>query len=282
MRRIAVFLVLALAGGVGLAQSMPNPFDVGLGIRAMGFGGASIAIAEGTEALLSNPAGLGWSRGIRADSSLSSALGLYSVTWVAAAVPNFGGGIAYLGVGGITDPKGNPLAFSHFAAVVAAGLDLAGFRMFPFPAAGGVALKFNRVQVADASGSGFALDLGVLGRMNTPLGAVQFGVALRDLGFGMRVGETADGWSIDFGAGVALINPLGFILAADLSSEYTAVGLGWSAFGLFEIRAGLRFQAGVQWALGFGAQWGTFALDYALLTHPVLAVSHRFGFGVSF
>ncbi len=282
MRRAFALLSVILVGGIALGQALPNPFDVGLGVRAMGFGGAYMAIAEGTEALLTNPAGLGWTSGIRADSSLSSVLGLYSVTWLAASVPNFGAGLSYLGVGGITDPEGDPLAFSHFAAVVGAGFDLAFLRAFPFPATGGFALKYNRVQIADQAGSGFALDIGMLGRMGTPLGYFQFGLALREVGWGPRVGEEPAGWSTDLAAGVALVNPLGFLLAMDLTAEYTAFGVGWSAFGAFEIRAGLRFQAGLQWALGLGVQWGMFVLDYALLTHPTLAASHRFGFGARF
>jgi len=283
MRRTFALLIVVLVGGTALGQALPNPFDVGLGVRAMGFGGAYIAIAEGTEALLTNPAGLGWSARIRADSSLSSVLGMYSVTWLSAAVPNFGAGIGYLGVGGITDPEGDPLAFSHFAAVVGAGLDLSLLGAFPFPAAGGIAIKYDRVQIADQSGGGFALDAGILGRMGTPFGALQFGLALREFGFGLKVGETAEGWSTDLAAGVALVNPLGFLIVADLTAEYMAFGVGWSAFGAFEVRGGLRRQNGLlQWALGLGVRWGMFILDYALLTHPVLSASHRFGFGVRF
>lgn len=282
MRRAFALLWVVLFGGMALGQGLPNPFDVGLGVRAMGFGGAYLAIAEGTEALLTNPAGLGWSPGTRADSTLASILGQYTVTWIAGSVPNFGAGLGYLGVGGITDPEGNPLAFSHFVVVVGAGFDLTALRAFPFPAAGGISLKFNRVRIADEAGSGIALDMGLLGRMSTQLGAFRFALALREFGFGPTVGETGEGWSTDLAAGVALVNPMGFTLALDLTAEYTALGVGWSAFGAFEVRAGVRLQAGLQWALGLGARWGMFVIDYALLTHPVLSLSHRFGFGVRF
>ena len=104
-----------------LGQGLPNPFDVGLGVRAMGFGGAYTALAQGTEALLYNPAGLAYLPGIRADSSYSMPMGLYSVAWLAGAMPNFGAGLAYLSAGGITDPQGDPLTFSHLGAVVGAG-----------------------------------------------------------------------------------------------------------------------------------------------------------------
>lgn len=282
MRRLCVVLIVALTGGAAVGQGLPNPFDLGLGVRAMGFGGASLALAEGTEALLANPAGLAWSTGTRADSSLASALGLYTVSWIAGAIPSFGGGVGYLGVGGITDPQGNPLAFSHLVAVLGAGMDLTALRVFPFPAAGGVTVKYDRIQIADQAGSGFALDLGFLGRLAMPLGKLQVGLALREFGFGPQVGNTAEGWSTDLAVGAALVMPGGFILTADVTSEYTAFGLGWGWARLFEVRAGLRIQGALQWAFGLGVNWGMFVIDYALLTHPVLAASHRFGFGVRF
>lgn len=279
---LALLIVVVCMGAVSHGQSLPNPFDVGLGVRAMGFGGAGTAWATGTEALLYNPAALGWSQGAAADSTLSSALGLYSVTWLAGSIPSLAAGIGYLGVGGITDPAGDPLAFSHLAAVVGTGFDLSRLRMFPFPAAGGISVKYNRVQVADRSGSGLAFDLGLLARVNTSVGRLQVGLVLREFGFGPGLGETAEGWSTELATGVALVSPVGLVLAFDLTSEYTALGLGWDFLGLLQVRAGLRLHAGAQWALGFGFRWSMFVLDYALLTHPVLSASHRFGFGVHF
>ncbi|HEU68877.1 MAG TPA: hypothetical protein ENN53_06675 [Candidatus Acetothermia bacterium] len=282
MRTKLALLILALVGSVALAQGMLNPFDAGLGVRAMGFGGASTALAEGTESLLANPAGLGWTSGMRADSSLSSILGIYSVTWLSAAMPNLAGGLAYLGVGGIVDPEGNPLRFSQFALAIAAGLDLGPFRIVPFPAAAGVGIKYASVHAADESGSGFALDLGFLARTTTPFGEGRLGIAIQELGFGPTIGEEGDGWSTAFALGLGLAHPLGLTAALDLTSEYTAFGVGWSWARLVEVRGGLRIQGVLQWAFGLGVEWGMFALDYALLTHPVLSASHRFGFGVKF
>ena len=278
----AVVLALTLAGFSALAQGVVNPFDLGLSVRALGFGGAQVALAEGTEALLVNPGGLGWTRGLRGDSTFASLLGLYSATWLGGAMPGLGAGLAYSGVDGITDPQGNPLAYSHLGVVVGAGLDLAAFRLLPFPATGGLALKYHRVQIADKAGSGFALDVGVMGRLSLPLGEVRVGLTLRDVGFGLTVGPTSDGWSVEMGLGAALATPLGLLAAVDLSSEYTALGVGWN-LGLAEVRAGVRLAGGItQVAFGLGVRWGMFAIDYALLTHPALSASHRFGFGVRF
>ncbi len=278
---LPVLIAAVLMGAGGLGQVV-NPFDFGLSVRAMGFGGAQIALAEGPDALLVNPAGLGWTRGLRADSAMASLMGLYSAMWLGGAMPNLGGGFVYSGVGGITDPQGNPLGFSHLGVVLGVGLDLGGFRLFPFPAAGGLTLKYHRVQMANQAGSGFGLDVGLRGRTALPLGEVQFGLTLRDLGFGLTVGSEGDGWSVDFGVGAALRTGLGLLAAVDLTSEYTALGVGWN-LGMAEIRAGVRLAGGVtQVAFGLGVRWGMFAIDYALLTHPALSASHRFGFGVRF
>jgi len=163
-RAIAILLGTLLVGGLALGQALPNPFDVGLGVRAMGLGGAYTALAEGTEALLYNPAGLATLPGPRADSSYSSPMGLYSVTWLAGAFPGIGGGVAYLSAGGITDPTtGDPLAFSHLALVAGVGMSadrvpmLNRYLRLPFPLTLGLGVKYDRVQMATESISGRSL-----------------------------------------------------------------------------------------------------------------------------
>lgn len=288
MRRALLFVLFGLlAGATALGQGLANPFDVGLGVRAMGLGGAYTALAEGSEALLANPAGLAWVPSLRADSTVTNVLNLYTVGWLAGALPGWGAGLTYLSVGGIADPAEDPLTFSTFGLVLGFGLDarhipfLSG--LFPFPTAVGLALKYHQITVADASGSGIALDIGLLGRLSTPFGEVRAGLTIRELGFGARLGERDEGWSTDLALGAAWIHPSGLLGVLDLSTDYLAVGLGWALFRELEVRGGVRLQGGlVQWSLGLGVRWQAFAVDYALLTHPWLAPSHRFGFGVSF
>ncbi|MGC9530544.1 MAG: hypothetical protein ACP5G2_08080 [Candidatus Bipolaricaulaceae bacterium] len=285
MRRLAILLAsLLLAGTLGIAQGLPNPFDVGLGVRAAGLGGAYTAIAAGSEALLYNPAGLAHLAGLRADSTYTGAMGLYSTTWLAGAMPGLGGGVAYLSAGGITDPQGDPLAFSHLAVVVGGGADstqlplVGGVHILPFPLSLGASLKFDHVQAAEAVGSGLAFDLGALTQLDTAWGTFRVGFVIRDLGVGAGLGE---GWTSEFALGAALLTATGLIASADLGSEYAGLGVGWGFPGGIEVRGGIQSQGGAtRFCLGLGVSWQAFVIDYALTTHSVLGSSHRFGFGM--
>jgi len=62
MKKKLLALGLVAISTVALAQV--SLFDMGLGTRAMGLGGAYAAVAEGPEGLLYNPAGLAQVRGI--------------------------------------------------------------------------------------------------------------------------------------------------------------------------------------------------------------------------
>jgi len=58
---------------------------MGLGTRAMGLGGAYAAVAEGSEGLLYNPAGLAQNRGLAVDSTILAGCG--GAGYVGAAIP---------------------------------------------------------------------------------------------------------------------------------------------------------------------------------------------------
>ena len=287
-KKITILCLSALLGGAALAQGLPNPFDVGLGVRAMGFGGAYTALAQGTEALLYNPAGLAMTTGLRGDSAYASPMGLYSATWLAGAMPGLGAGVAFLSAGRIETPAGDPLAFSHFAAVIgvaAAGEDipyLGRFLQLPLPTIFGFSLKYDRVKMATEVGGNVALDLGLLTSADLALGTVRLGLSITDFGAGIGLGERTESWSTSFVLGAALVSPVGFIVSADLALDRFAVGLGWAFRGI-EARAGLSSQGGVTGlSLGLGVSWQAFVLDYAFTTHPVLGPSHGLSLGVVF
>lgn len=286
-KAIATFCLAALLGGTALAQGLPNPFDVGLGVRAEGFGGAYSALAQGTDALLYNPAGLALTVGLRADSAYASPMGLYSVTWIGGAMRGLGAGLAYLSAGGITDPEGDPLSFSHMALLAGGALpgDAVPYlgRFLPWPVFVGIGIKYDRVQVASEVGGNIALDFGAITSFDTAFGTLRMGLVISDLGPGIGLGERSEAWSTSASLGAALILPAGLILSADLAGGKFAVGLGWAFGGGLEVRGGFKSQGGMaSFSLGLGVGWRNFVLDYAMTTHPVLGLSHRLALGITF
>jgi len=248
MRKTTAVLCLAVALGAGAgAQGLPNPFDVGLGVRAMGFGGAYTALAQGPEALLYNPAGLGVTAGLRADSAYASPMGLYSVTWIAGAMPGLGAGIAFLSAGRITDPDDNPLAFSHIALVAGGALPADRLpylgEFLPWPVILGFNLKYDRVQVASEVGGNVAVDLGALTTLGLSFGDLRLGLAILDLGAGIGLGERNEAWSTTVVLGAALEMPVGLILS---TWRWTGWPWGWAgpSAGDWRSGAGLRLRAG--------------------------------------
>ncbi len=273
----AAFLVVVTAAGQGII----NPFDIGLGVRSMGLGGAYTALAEGTEALLYNPAGLSHQQGVHASSSYIGAMGLYGVGWLAGAAPSLGAGLAYLSMGEIYDPEDGTLAYSQFGFVAGGGIDLARTPLpLPFPASVGANLKLCSTRMHDESAMGLAIDLAGQARFPAPFGEIGAGFAIRELGFGLGIGEEGGGWTTEFAAGASVTLPIGVFGAVELCSRYTALGVGWRPIDLVEVRGGIQLSGNVtRWTLGLGVAWEEFALDYALMTHP-LGTSHRLGFGI--
>ncbi len=262
MRR--TFWVLAMATISLIGQAQVSLFDLGLGVRAMGLGGAYAALAEGAEGLLYNPAGLGWARGITVDSTILA--GWVAAGYVGVALPSLGAGLGYLGTS-----AGEGLGFSQLGLLAGFGLDL---RMLGFPALGGIALRYHNTSIAGEGETAFGVDIGVLGSFPSPFGELRAAVVIRELGFG--------GLSTEFVVAGAWLSPFGLVAALDLTSEYIALGLGWAFMGLAEVRVGIRQEGVFRISLGLGVRFGNYTLDYALLTHPLLSPSHRFGFGLRF
>lgn len=286
MRRHVVGLFVFFLGGLASAQGLINPFDLEPSAAAAGYAGAFCALASGADALIFNPAGLGWGDGIRVSSAyLAHMGGLSSVVWLGASYGPFAAAFANLSAGGIEEtPGGQDLAFSHLGAVVGVGLpgDMIPLAL-PFDWGLGACVRYDRAQLADQAGSGLSLTLGALGVM--PLGAfeLRFGLALEDIGFGITFSEInrREGWTMALRAGTAFITPM-LKLAVDYY-DGLRIGTGFRAMPMLEVRGGLALAgAGMQFALGLGVDLGNIVIDYALLTHPVFAPSHRIGLSASF
>ena len=258
--------ILALGLIIGpVAFAQVSIFDMGLGTRAMGLGGAYAALAEGPEALLYNPAGLAQVRGITVDST--ALIGWVGAGYVGAAIPSLGAGIGYLGTS-----AGENLGYSQLGLILGFGMDLRGFG---FPALGGAAVRYHNTTIAGEGFSALGLDMGVLGRFSSAFGELRAALVIRELAFGDL--------STEFVLAGAWTSPFGLFASLDLTSEYVAFGAGWSFLDTFEVRAGIRQEGGLfRIAFGLGARFGNYTVDYALLTHSLLSPTHLFGFGLRF
>lgn len=287
MRRYFLGLFAVFIGGIALGQGLINPFDLEPSARAAGYGGAYCALAEGADALIFNPAGLSWGRDLYLDSGyLAHMGGLSSVIWLGGSFGPFAAAFTTLSAGGIqAAPGGSALAFSHMGAAVGAGIpgDIFGFRAPGLRWGVGVAVRYDRAQLADQAGSGLSLSLGALGIV--PLGPweLRFGLAVEDIGFGITFADVQrrEPWTMAMRAGVALVAPM-----ATVAMDYAGglrLGVGVRLSPMFEVRGGVAMAgAGLQFALGLGVRFNGFTLDYALLTYPVFAPSHRFGLSARF
>ncbi len=287
MRKAGWAILAVLVVGIGVwAHGLVNPFDLEPSARAAGYGGAFCGLAEGSDALLYNPGALILPHRPEFSSDYMSQLGgLSSVVWLAGASGNWAGGIAYLSAGGIeTEPGGDALAFNQVGVALAGAWELGGLPLpLPLRLGVGATLRYVRAQLADKAGSGLSLGLGALGIVDVGAASFRVGIAMDDLGFGIGFGEDVprEAWSVGIRLGAALVLP-NFKLDMDYGGGLR-FGFGFPFNQALELRAGIALEGGMtRFALGLGFGWRSFTLDYALITHPLLPSSHRFGFGFSF
>lgn len=171
-----LFCVLIFFSGIAFAQLQEIgifPFDVSLGGRSLGMGNAFVGLADDVNALLYNPGGLAWAKGVSLTvkdlenitavqaypTGYNASLGLAVVTSKISNLPiatgsaNTQGALVSLGYGTkltfLPILSGVPL-FQHLGF----GINLKGL----------VGQTLRRDTFPDQSGSGFDLDLGVLWR----------------------------------------------------------------------------------------------------------------------
>ncbi len=285
MRRHFIGLFVIFLGGLASAQGLVNPFDLEPSAEAAGYAGALCALASGADALIFNPAGLSFGDGIEVSSAYVAHMGgLASVVWLGGTYGPFAAAFTNLSAGGIEEtPGGSDLPFSQIGAAVGVGLSGRMFGLLlPMDLRFGAAVRYDRAQLADRSGSGLSLSLGLMGTM--PLGAAElrFGLAMEDLGFGISSGaDWREGWTTGMRAGVAFVTPL---LRAEVDyANGLRLGAGFMVSPMLEVRGGLSMTgAGMQFAMGVGIELQSLSLDYALVTHPVFPPTHRLGLSASF
>ena len=285
---LALVLLFALAAGATtLAAEDPvgtaAMLDIGLGARALGMGGAHIAVADDAAAVYYNPAGLAFIDGRHITS-------LYTNQFGAAGYMGLGYAQRYVGAGAMKLDASGIDQTDEFANVtgVFGVTDLtlilgAAARAMPQLGVGG-AVKYYSQALPANSGRGVTGDIGVL--FATDSGRFRIGAVCRNaLGSLKYDSGHTDAFDRSFGAGVAVRAMDNLLLAADViwkDGMDARIG-GEFRLGKFALRAGGGYRdEKFSFSVGAGFVIPLFSIDYAYQTHSTLPDSHRLSLGVRF
>jgi len=295
---IVVLLVVGLGGVSAAGQAAISVLDIEPGVRALGIGGAAVALADGPETLFYNAAGLAELSGIGFTSSYTSHLGVAGYSALGLAARNWGVGLLMLNSGNIPgyDAEGDPtdnLSYGNSAVLLGFGVDprqLPFIPKLPIDFRAGGCFKYLSVANGPTTGSGFALDLAY--HMDFP--DIRLGpIALGDLGLGVTAtnvlgGLSYDGHNESFPMGLRLggaARILGMVLLTtdiELARGFH-LGAEYRPIEPVAVRAGMLTEAGVtSLTFGLGYFIEGFIIDYAYVSHPFLRGSHRLSLTIDF
>jgi hypothetical protein len=285
---LALVLLFALAAGATtLAAEDPVGtaaiLDIGLGARALGMGGAHIAVANDAATVYYNPAGLAFIDGRHIVSLYTSQFGAADYMGLGYAQRYVGAGAMKLDASGIdeTDEFANETGvFDVTDLTLILG---AAAKVMPQLGVGG-AVKYYSQALPANSGRGVTGDIGVL--FATDSGKFRLGAVCRNVLGSLKYdsGHT-DAFDRSFGAGVAVLPMDNLLLAADViwkDGVDARVG-GEFRLGKFAVRAGGGYRdERLSFSAGAGFVMPLFSVDYAYQTHSVLPDSHRLSLGIRF
>ena len=279
-------LVLAPAAGVAAAEDPVGTaalFDVGMGARALGMGGAFVAVADDANAIYYNPAGLALIDGHDVTSMYSTLLGAGNYFGVGYAQKNIGAAVfGLLSTAKGTDEYGNPTEEFGYREGTLAG----GYARAFGPFALGGAVKLYAQDASVNRGFGATGDIGALIALPY-LDGIRFGAVAHNL-----IGSVKfqSGHTDDFDPSYVLglsVKPLkGLTLAADYDVTHSTgrVGAEYQIIDAFAARVGAMVNADKQWGFTAGAGFALagFRVDYAYQFHAELPDSHWISLGYSF
>ncbi|HAI86643.1 MAG TPA: hypothetical protein DCL63_06620 [Firmicutes bacterium] len=265
--------------GVGTAASL----DIGMGARALGMGGAHIAVADDAAAIYYNPAGLALVSGRNVTSLYTSQFGAAGYVALGYAQKNIGVGLLRLDASGIeeTDEFANVtgvFGVTDLAAIVGYGATV--FSNLSL----GASAKLYQQTLPENTGRGVTFDAGAI--LSLIDGKLRLGAVGRNLIGSLKYtsGET-DPFDRSFGVGVAFCPIENLTIAGDavLKGGFTGKLGAEYRFKQIAVRAGGSFGGG-QTSITAGAGFGLpgFSIDYAYQTHNVLPDSHRLSLCVKF
>lgn len=287
------------------AQNVLSLLDIEPGVRALGMGGAFVAVADDETTAFANPAGLGLLRAMAFEFNAESRFGRAAYGGVTFAGRNFGAGVLFLNVADIVGRDENQKATGLFNYTSVAGYASAGatlqdlsltfLRTPPLDnVAVGLRAQFYRVNVNPPRGSTAGLTLSPSALFTLPLDGdtlqyVRLGAIVENLvPIGVTYGSGhSEPWRIGarLGASVGLLEAMTVAVELEtngifhLGGEYRFKELNTSEISGLALRAGvIVLRGGPLFTFGLGAKVNTFEFNYAFTGHPELPGSHRLSF----
>lgn len=293
MRTLHLAALLVLAAPASRAAETASFLDIGVGARALGMGGAYTALADDVNSLYWNPAGLAKLKKREFTASHAEMFESTRLDFLAYAHPTSQGtlsaGLTYLSQGKIEgrDGLGRPTAgYDASDAAVSAGYA----RKLEF-AEVGASVKYIRSHIGSAEAQTIAADVGA----KREIGNVVVGVALRNLGPGLKFQDQRNDLPLRLAAGAAYKFTGGHAAAAELVNGPRGAGTDAAFGGEFQavknlylrggyttrtaITGGSGFDVARGLTLGVGFRSEKWSLDYAVLPSGELGRSHRFSLG---
>lgn len=293
MKKIILAVLLLPAGSAWSAETAQF-LKIGVGARELGQGNVGTALADDTDALYWNAAGLSRMEKREVMASHSELTQDARLDNLAFAHPTsrgvFAAGLTYLSQSALEgrDALGHPTG--NLNASDAAGV--VSFARKGDLADAGVNLKLIQSHIGSAQASGAAVDLG----LKRAFGALTLGAAMRNLGPGLRFQDQRNDLPLQLAFGVAWRFQGGHSVVAEVLNgprgDGTDVGFGgeYQAMKAIFLRAGYTTQSAVTGGssfdvargltLGLGWRNGRYRFDYAALPTGELGTSHRFTLGM--
>ena len=287
---VATFLCMQIASAAPAGDPVGTAviFEIGMGARALGMGGAFVAVADDANAIYYNPAGLAYMEGRNITSLYSSLLGAGNYLGAGYAQKNLGLGVVGL-MSTVTerDEYGNPIGSFGYRESAVMGAYARSLDMLSI----GASLKLYSQTIPDNNGFGITADIGVLADLPLPegsgFGGVSIGAVARNL-FGSvtyQSGHT-DPFDRVFVIGMSMKPIDKLILAADFDITNTTGHLGaeYLIIPQVALRAGgiLGGDGNSRLTAGAGFSLQNLRIDYAYQTHSVLPDSHWLSLGIAF
>lgn len=304
MNRVPAVALLALWLTAPLAAEESAAFlKIGVGARALGMGGAYTAVAEDVSAIAWNPAGLAGLSKTEFGATHAELFANTRYDFLGLARPTrfgtWGAGAAYLSQGKLEGRDEAGKAVGNFDASDLA-LQLSYASRLPWGIGLGGNVKYVDSRVGDEGARTFAVDIGGMYQLG-PLGpgTPQLGLAVQNLGPGMRFLDTTSPLPLTLAVGAAYRLPVGIILAVDYRHRPygpvsdVSVGTEYAILSAFALRAGYGTARSINgergslaglngFAAGFGVRFYSLGLDYSMTPFGELGNVQRFSLGARF